>query len=41
MKDIRERTDEIKDKIQQESGGLEWLIQIELASERRMKESSL
>ena len=40
MKDIIEKADKIKDKIQQESGSLPWLIQIELASER-MKESSL
>lgn len=40
LMDIRQRDDKIKDKIQQESGGLAWLLQIELASER-MRESSL
>lgn len=36
MKNIRERADKIRDKIQEESRGLGWLIHIELASERRM-----
>lgn len=38
MKDVRERAGKVRDKIEEESGGLGWLIQREeFASEGRMK----
>lgn len=42
FKDIRERADRIRDMIEEELGGLGWLIQIEeFASEKIMKEPPL